>query len=298
MLKILYVEDDYLAAAATILLLKEEFEQEGCSVVHVPSLSEALKAIETTRFNAVLLDLELAKTKGTFNVGAIVKASSELPIVVLTAHDSNQTALSAIRHGAQEYIVKTHMTGRSLGLAVRASIERKAYERQLFRQAHSDELTGLPNRRMFLDYMPQILARAQRRNRREAVMFMDINGFKKVNDGLGHDVGDTLLKQIATRLKASLRASDMLARVGGDEFVLHLDTETSISEEACRIVAEKLSAALAEPFMVGDYAIRSGASIGIAFYPEHGETIEELIQNADQAMYRAKKAGAGHAFCE
>jgi diguanylate cyclase (GGDEF)-like protein len=296
LLTLLHVEDDDGDAKFVQRAFAKEFEKDGCEITRVGSLSAAIQKLKKMSFDAILLDLNLNDIKGLSNVRAIKEENAELPIVVLSGYDDNETALSAVRQGAQEYMVKGHSNSRMLGLAVLSSIERKIYERHLFKQANHDELTGLPNRRMFLEYMERGIIRANRWKRIETLMFLDVNGFKNVNDTLGHDIGDRLLEKIAARLKVGLRASDMLARYGGDEFVVHLDADAHTSKETCTHVAEKIIAMFNDPISAGNHDIRTGVSIGIAFYPEHGKDIAELIKSADHAMYQAKKSDAHIAF--
>jgi diguanylate cyclase (GGDEF)-like protein/PAS domain S-box-containing protein len=165
----------------------------------------------------------------------------------------------------------------------------KRTEAELERLAHYDSLTGLPNRILFRDRLAQALAQAQRGRRRLALLFLDLDGFKAVNDSRGHAAGDAVLQQVAQRLAASVRASDTLARQSGDEFTILL-TEIDSANDAA-IVARKLLDAMNEPFEVLGRSGRLSASIGIAMSPEDAEHPEELLANADTAMYRAKESG-------
>lgn len=155
--------------------------------------------------------------------------------------------------------------------------------------AHHDTLTGLPNRTLFNDRLQQMLAGAQRSGQPCALIFMDLDGFKPINDTYGHDAGDALLKEVGTRLDASVRASDTVARLGGDEFVVLLPSIEHGGDATA--VAEKIRRNLAEPILVKDDRLNIGVSIGIALYPEHGELGTTLIKNADRAMYQAKQEG-------
>lgn len=295
-LHLLHVENDNMEAELFRQQLTKEFGVNGCVITQVESLGAALKKLKEMSFNAILLDLNLTDIQGLDNVRAIKEENPDIPIIVLSGYDDNELALGAVRGGAQEYMIKGHSNGRMLGLAVLSSIERKAYERHLFRQANHDDLTGLPNRRMFLEYMQRWIVRASRWKRVEAIMLLDVNDFKKVNDTLGHDIGDALLEQIAARLKVGLRTSDMLARYGGDEFIVHLDTDAHASRDMCAEIARKIIALFCDPISIGGHEIQTGVSIGIAFYPEHGKDAAELIQNADRAMYQAKKAKKDFSF--
>ena len=159
------------------------------------------------------------------------------------------------------------------------------------RLAELDPLTGLPNRALLLDRFAQAIATAKRRVARMALLFVDLDDFKQINDQLGHVAGDEALQQVALRLGQSIREADTVSRYGGDEFVILL-TEVSQAADAA-LIAAKLLAALGQPLRVGDRDLRMTASIGISVYPDDGQTIEALIGHADAAMYRAKRQGPG-----
>ena len=162
-------------------------------------------------------------------------------------------------------------------------------EAQLNHLAHHDPLTGLPNRLLFNDRLDQTLARAQREEGRCAILFFDLDGFKVINDTLGHSSGDLLLQTIAARLKGGLRSNDTAARLGGDEFVVLLD-HIAKSEDAARI-AGKLLEALALPVELGAEPVGVSASVGISVYPDNGRSRDALLKAADTAMYSAKAQG-------
>ena len=165
--------------------------------------------------------------------------------------------------------------------------ERKAYEERLTRMAYHDALTGLPNRVLLLDRLAQQVAIAARRDRRFAVLYLDLDGFKAVNDTHGHAVGDQLLKRVAERLRKMVRDSDTVARLGGDEFALLLDDARD--QGAVDEVRRKVCEALEAPFALDGKTLSIGASVGTVLFPEHGRTAEELLLAADQDMYRFKK---------
>lgn len=173
--------------------------------------------------------------------------------------------------------------------------ERKNMEVRMHQMAHYDLLTELPNRALLNDRLQQEVIRAKREKTHMAVMFLDLDKFKPVNDNLGHEIGDLLLKQVAVRLLASVRAADTVARLGGDEFVVVLHAIEQQQDAA--VVAEKILNALNQPFNIGGHEISISASIGIAAYPEHGKEEKLLLLNADIAMYQAKKEGRnGYCF--
>ena len=167
--------------------------------------------------------------------------------------------------------------------------ERKRYEEQLEFQATHDALTGLPNRNLLGDRIGQALVRAARDGRSAAVLFVDLDQFKFVNDSLGHDVGDVLLRAVADRLQATVREGDTVARQGGDEFVIVL--HDVVREEDAADVAQKVLSSLNPPVAVEGHELFVAASVGISLYPQDGDDIHTLLRNADMAMYRAKEEG-------
>lgn len=167
--------------------------------------------------------------------------------------------------------------------------ERKEMEAQLLYAAGHDDLTDLPNRTLLLDRLQTSLTLAEREQVGLSVLFIDIDGFKDINDGYGHAVGDLLLQQIAKRLGDCIRKSDTVGRLGGDEFLIILNKVNSAVSAA--LVAEKIRATLAEAFVIEGSSLSVSASIGIARYPESGKQPLDLVQSADQAMYQAKNNG-------
>jgi len=183
---------------------------------------------------------------------------------------------------------------------IRDMTERKRIEEELKKtaaelhhQAYHDSLTGLPNRKQFYERLAQCLENARNNNKLVALLFLDLDGFKQVNDKLGHDMGDQLLKLVATRLTGCLRGSDVVSRLGGDEFTVILPAVPKV-EDATR-VAEKIIMTLAEPFLLQENKVLITVSIGISLYPLNGEAADILIKNADAAMYSAKELGRNRA---
>ena len=173
--------------------------------------------------------------------------------------------------------------------------ERKENEDRIRRLAHHDHLTGLPNRNLLNDRMNHALARVRRNGGRMAVLYVDLDRFKPINDTFGHEAGDTVLREVADRLVACVRSSDTVARVGGDEFVVVVE-EVSRSAEAAR-VAGKIIEALGRTFEVKGTACTLGASVGVAVFPDDGYTLDDVCKAADVAMYRVKHSGRnGYCF--
>ncbi|MGW8390331.1 diguanylate cyclase domain-containing protein [Pseudoduganella sp. HUAS MS19] len=169
-----------------------------------------------------------------------------------------------------------------------AVIERLALHADLAHAARYDELTGLPNRRLFQDRILSAIARCRRGQSRGALLFIDLDDFKQVNDEHGHVVGDQLLQVMARRITSCVREADTVARIGGDEFVALLE---NVAEQAqADALASKIGQVIATPLALAGHTLQPHASIGIALYPEHGEVIDQLMRHADQAMYAAKAA--------
>ena len=186
------------------------------------------------------------------------------------------------------------LLGTMLLVAIFAYISRLWRQRELAEEkalhlAQHDTLTGLPNRRLLSDRVEMGLAHAKRHNELLAILCLDLDGFKAVNDSYGHDAGDALLRLVAQRLQDTLRAVDTVARTGGDEFVLSLSQvkEPMYAESVATKLIERISA----PYPLADKQVTIGTSIGIAFYPLHGFTQEELVKRADNALYEAKRKG-------
>jgi diguanylate cyclase (GGDEF)-like protein len=175
------------------------------------------------------------------------------------------------------------------------AIERRRSEERIGHMAHHDDLTGLPNRALLDDRLAQALVQARRIGSRVALLFMDLDGFKFINDSFGHAVGDATLRAVAARLSGVLREGDTVARLGGDEFVLML-VDLDRAEDAAQ-VAQKILAALAQPLLVNARSLHVSGSIGVSVYPDDGATGEQLLRHADVAMYRAKQRGHGAYQC-
>lgn len=176
-----------------------------------------------------------------------------------------------------------------LGIQLGRVFERKRAEKEIRYLAGHDALTGLPNQRLFIDRVTTSLSLAKRNKGKVALLFIDLDGFKSINDTHGHDAGDEVLRLVAARYAKSVRKADTVARIGGDEFVILL---TDINKDAAaEVAAEKILSAMSSPFVWQAHELRLGASIGISMYPDNGSNIEELRQQADRAMYQVKQQG-------
>ena len=199
---------------------------------------------------------------------------------------------AVLRH-VETFLAPVRNEGSIIGLVgVNIDItERKLAEEKIRKLADHDALTGLPNRRLFQERLEQALSSARRRGRPLAVIALDLDDFKGVNDTLGHDAGDRLLCEVARRLVRDCRRSDTVARFGGDEFAILL--EDLAQPDDALLVGRKVLAGLAEPFRDGNRELRSTASLGVAVFPRHGRTADDMLKAADLALYKAKEDGRG-----
>ena len=265
------------------------------TVSRVATFADAAKRLRSVRYDAVLLDLVLPDRQGLEAVQAVLAIAPDIPLVVLTGRDDERLALEAVRCGAQDCLIKGQGDAALLRRAVRHAIERKRIERELSQLAKFDPLTGLPNRLLFHDRLAQAVQRIDRRDHAVALIFIDLDGFKAVNDRYGHAIGDRLLVAVAGRLRRVVRRTDTVARLGGDEFTIILEGLRH-ADDAAR-VAEQALLSLREAFEIGGAVIELGASLGVAIASHASDVPDALTHRADAAMYRAKaRGGTGYQF--
>jgi len=290
-LRVLLVEDSAADARLVGELLRCE-ARPRFEVTVVARLAEAVRTVERERcFDVVLLDLSLPDAAGLDGIERLHEVAPQIPIIVLTGLDDEDMAVNAVHAGAQDYLLKSGIDARLLVRAIRYAIERKLTEETLAWLAHYDALTGAANRALFRDRLEHAVTRARRDNAPMAVVYLDLDHFKWVNDSLGHDAGDDLLRQLVDRIRACVRESDTIARLGGDEFTVIV--EGLETPDAAQEVARKLHDAAKPPFRIDGHEVTSGVSIGVAVFPQAGEDAETLLKSADASMYEAKQSGRG-----
>jgi diguanylate cyclase (GGDEF)-like protein len=216
-----------------------------------------------------------------------------VPVLVLSRTYSDEAALAALQSGAQDYISRADLTPEQLRRCLLHAVERKRAELQLAHRALQDPLTALPNRTLFMDRLSVALDRLRRSGLMIAVLFLDVDEFKLINDSMGHRVGDQVLTAMATRLRSVLRPMDTVARFGGDEFVFLFEGLTSIEEAVT--IAERVREVASLPINIAGRGESLSVSIGVATAADPGMSPEELIHQADGAMYHAKARGGGGA---
>lgn len=284
--RVLLVEDNP-GDARLVEILLSEVGTTSFEITHAERLSEALEHLSRSEYDVILLDLSLPDSSGVETVDQMRAAVHHMPVVVLSGQYDEDTALRAIQGGAEDYLLKGHGDGGLIARSIRYSIERKRSEERLAYMAQYDHLTGLTNRALFQDRLEQALARAKRSGALVALMFLDLDRFKAVNDTLGHGTGDLLLKKVAERLEGSVRETDTVARIGGDEFSIILEGLTEAQDAA--FVARKIIDKLVQPFVLDGHEVFVTTSIGIAVYPSSNG--DSLLTDADSAMYCAKEQG-------
>jgi len=292
---VLLVEDNPGDARLLGKIFNEE-RSHSTKLTRVDCMSAAETHLAEHAVDIILLDLGLPDAQGLEAIQRAHAAAPGVPLVVLTGLDDELLAVQALQQGAQDYLIKGQIETRGLLRALRYAIERKTMEsaalamaRQMAHSAEHDFLTGLPNRMLLNDRVGQAIALATRYTKKVAVLFLDLDGFKHINDSLGHPIGDKLLQSVAKRLVDCIRGSDSVSRQGGDEFVLLL-LELERAEDAA-VTARRMLEAVAQPHTIDQHDLQVTASIGLSIYPDDGLDAETLIKNADTAMYQAKENG-------
>lgn len=288
-IKLLLVEDNPADARLVQELLAEVANSQYIHFHKTSTLKDALEILYNNDFDVLLIDLGLPDSQGLETLNQIQSVRPSLPVVVLSGHNDEDVALEAVQAGAQDYLVKGQGDGNLLARSLYYAIERKRSEERLAYLAQYDPLTGLPNRSLFRERLTQGIQLARRRQELMALLFLDLDHFKDINDTLGHDAGDQLLINVAERLKGCIRSEDTVARLGGDEFTIILGRIKQREEAA--IVAQKIIDAMSLPITLSNNEVIITTSLGIATYPSCGLDPETLIKNADTALYSAKAQG-------
>jgi diguanylate cyclase (GGDEF)-like protein len=266
---------------------RAEFE-----VSHVERLADARRVLMESGAGCVLLDLSLPDASRLEALMQLRAAAPEVPIVILSGLQDELLAVKAVQEGAQDYLIKGRVDSSLLSRSINYAIERKRSEMDLSHKAMHDTLTGLPNRTLLLDRLSHALTRAKRHGSFVGVLFLDLDGFKPINDRLGHEVGDKVLVTLGHRFRKVLRTSDTAARIGGDEFVI-LCEDLKLERDVIRI-AERVLTATDVPFALGQEKLFVTASVGIVVANGTKDDPEALIRDADAAMYMAKERGTSH----
>ena len=290
--KVLIVDDQKV----NVLLLEQLLRGAGyVSVTSTMDPGEVCQLHRKNLYDLILLDLVMPGTDGFQVMEGLKEIEIEgyLPVLAVTAHPAHK--LRALQWGAKDFISKPFDLAEVL-MRVRNMLEvRLLHEaarnqgKMLESLALKDPLTGLANRRLLAERMSMALVHARRNKSTMALVYLDLDGFKQINNTLGHGAGDALLKMVAGRLVATVREEDTVARLGGDEFIMALWNVTGTDDAAK--VALKVVEAVSQPYGIEGHTVRITTSAGIAIYPVHGEDADTLMKSADLALYEAKRAG-------
>ncbi|WP_426359320.1 diguanylate cyclase domain-containing protein [Pseudocolwellia sp. HL-MZ19] len=296
-MRILIVDDNVI----DIALLKRELDTSllcDFTIKTSISVADGLKKLETESFDVILLDYEMPEIDG---IEMIIEIRSKpnlgnTAIIIVSASLDSSVALNCIEAGAQDFIPKSSITQVKLYQAIihsrkRFEMEQKMYESYLSvkTMAEKDPLTGLHNRYFFDENLQMMIAASQRSNTAIGMLALDLDNFKHINDSMGHEAGDLLLKEVVARIKRCLRVNDGFARLGGDEFAITLSNINAISE--INMVTDRITNAFKEQFELSGKKVTCTMSIGAALYPNDAPSGSELVKCADIAMYRAKQGG-------
>jgi diguanylate cyclase (GGDEF)-like protein len=290
--KILIVDD----LEANVRLLDRMLRQAGHTrVASTMDPHEVCGLHRDHRYDLILLDLEMPGMDGFQVMEGLkeIETDGYLPILVITAQPTQN--LRALEAGARDFISKPFDLAEVL-IRVHNMLEvrllhhaARNHGKMLESLALKDPLTGLANRRLLADRMSMAIVHARRNKSTMAVVYLDLDGFKQINDTLGHGTGDVLLKMVAGRLVATVREEDTVARLGGDEFMISL-WQIGRADYAAA-VALKVIAAVSQPYAIEGHTVSVTTSAGVGIYPVHGEDADTLMKSADLALYEAKRAG-------
>jgi len=291
--QVLVVDDD----RSTRSTLRHTLQRDGFRVEEAADGEQALAMLAHFRPDVILMDAMMPVMDG-FTACARMQElpnGGDVPVLMITALQDNSSVERAFAAGASDYIPKPiHYA--VLSQRVRRIIEANRAEKRIRHLAYNDVLTNLPNRTLFFEQLGKSIDQARAAGQQLAVLFMDLDRFKYVNDNLGHHVGDRLLQAVAKRVRAAVRSDDSVARLGGDEFTVvlnELDNPAAAASAAHNIVRM-----LSAPFPIDGHDIFVTASVGIAMYPHDGSDVASLVKHADSAMYRAKRTNSGFQFYE
>jgi diguanylate cyclase (GGDEF)-like protein len=293
-LRLLQVEDtEDDAVLVQVALLRSGFD---VFAKRVDTADGLRRELDNAQWDIVIADYTMPGFSGTKALAIVRDRHPDLPFIFVSGTIGEDTAVAAMKTGAHDYIMKDNL--KRLAPAVERELREAAVrrERNLASQrvaylAYHDSLTDLPNRALFLDRLQQAILRSHRDEKGLAVLLIDLDGFKEINDALGHHAGDAVLQEVAARLRGALRASDTVARLGGDEFAVLLPgTDVNRAELAARKVLHDFQ----HPFVADGRPLLVSASIGIAGVPWHASTSDEVLRHADAAMYQAKNDKTGY----
>ncbi|TDF42024.1 GGDEF domain-containing response regulator [Alteromonadaceae bacterium M269] len=295
-MNILLVDDDSVDREIVKRALRSSADIS--SITEAKTAEEGLIALENKQFDVILLDYMMPQIDGIEMVITLRNKPNlgDTAIVMISISDDEQLAIECLQAGAQDFVAKTEISPGKMKRAIVQAQKRFELEKKLFDSycqvrelAEKDSLTGLSNRYHFEKALKIYLSNNIRSNKNVALLLLDLDHFKNINDSYGHDAGDELLKKVVDIINDCLRGNELFARLGGDEFAILLSGISDVKEASK--VAERIIGSLEDPLHVKGNKVQCGVSIGIAMHPENASTSESLVKYADIAMYRAKHQG-------
>lgn len=303
MYKVLVIDDDEIDRTQLKRMLVNQNDI-SMDVADVTTGKQAIDYALKNKPHCILLDYNLTDYKGDEFIKQFRETHQlqDIPIIILTGQSDEATAIKSLKLGVKDYLVKDNLCSENLIRVTNNCIENYIQQckesdlkEQLTFDAKHDYLTGLSNKQQFEQEVNRILSYSKRHASYFSIMYIDLDGFKKVNDTHGHDVGDKLLQEVSTRLKKMIRLEDVAARLGGDEFAVLLYDLADMDLLGKK--ANKIIDALSQNYQINNTLLKINASIGIATYPDSGQDYQTLLKSADVAMYNAKHTGKGkHVF--
>jgi diguanylate cyclase (GGDEF)-like protein len=295
-LRVLLVEDSENDA----LLLLRALRHGGFKpqLQRVQTLDEMSARLHSQVWDVVISDYSLPHFSGLAALSTLKDSGLDVPFILVSGTIGEEVAVEAMKAGAHDYVMKGNL--QRLGTAIERELrdaelrrDSNRAEEKLRYLANYDPLTDLPNRNLHYERLEQALQAAHREQSPLALILLDLNDFREINDTMGHQLGDLLLKQVGPRIKGALRECDTVARLGGDEFAVLL---AGANEEDATLAARKILQVLDAPFVIGDLTLDAQASLGLAIFPQHGVDKDTLMRRADIAMYLAKHSASGYAI--
>ncbi|MBL1432140.1 MAG: hypothetical protein COC09_08700 [Gammaproteobacteria bacterium] len=295
-LNLLLIENDHNDYVIIVNALRRH-DYEQFNITRVSCIEDAIDMIASVRFDLIISDLNLPDSSSVSTVCKLGQYAEMTPIIILTSVSDQRVGQMAISTGIEDYFVKDYLGDIDLFFkTINFSIERHRIKSQLRRarteheyMATHDVVCDIPNRVLFIDRLNHALSHSERSGDSLALVFIDLDGFKPVNDGLGHDAGDFVLSTVARRIQGQIRESDTIARIGGDEFAVLLPR----SDDAINLdqVLQNIKRVVSEPIMYQSLASTVTASVGVASYPKDATSRHKLMHFADLAMFEAKEQG-------
>ncbi len=282
--RILLVDDD----SDSIIIMRHVLDADRYDIEWCANAETARRTLASQEFDICLLDYRLGAIDGLEFLAELRSEGCDTPIILYTGQKDVEVEREAARLGADDYLAKDDLSAAILDRMVFFAIERRKAHSELIRMALTDSLTGAANRSAMQEFVIGARRRAERHNRQFAILLLDLDGFKTINDERGHAIGDAVLINLVRIAKRCTRESDLVARLGGDEFVIVLDDVTN--KDGAVKSAKNIRRRLVEGFELNGERFAINASVGVGIWPEDGHTTDELLAVADSSMYEEKRA--------